>query len=305
MAWLAEQWQDIKGNVKYAIIVVVITGLVTGFGIVTHGLNWWQQAIILCILAVVVAWATVATVLTLKQKASVEGDDKPDRFVNPRWETVSDRDFLNEGIAIDGKKFYKCTFANTRLLFHGSAPTEFIDCEVSGTVILETDNEAAKHYGQLCRMFGGTPSLEEIGIMLVDSKGKGKRIASGLRDVKEIDPLQQAEMSLQQRALALAVRVREFIRLHGPRPDPERADGENTSDYVKRRLQKTRPWDDKVAGGYKSTLLPDLLQVCGELAERGLTDPELDASFRVERPQEEKLRTIVEKLRYLASKLDD
>jgi hypothetical protein len=41
--WLCRQWNDIKGNVKYAILVVLGAGVVTGTVALTHGLLVWQQ----------------------------------------------------------------------------------------------------------------------------------------------------------------------------------------------------------------------------------------------------------------------
>jgi hypothetical protein len=123
--------------------------------------------------------------------------------------------------------------------------------------------------------------------------------ASGLERERPVDP-----PSLQQRALALAQRVRQFAEKHGPRPTLARADGERTADYVMRLIAKTQPWDDTISGDYYGFLFRPIQQIRGELAQKGLIDSRLDDNFRIERPNEENLRAIVEGLRFLASKLD-
>ena len=121
-----------------------------------------------------------------------------------------------------------------------------------------------------------------------------------LKNVKQVDPL-----SLQQRTLALAQRLRQFIQKHGPRPTLIKADGERDADYIKRLIPKTQAWDDTISGDYYGFLFREIQQIRGELAQKGLIDPRLDDNFRIERPKEENLRAIVEGLRFLASQLGE
>jgi hypothetical protein len=52
-------------------------------------------------------------------------------------------------------------------------------------------------------------------------------------------------------------------------------------------------------------LFREIQKIRGELAQKGLIDSRLDDNFRTERPKEENLRSIIEGLRFLASKLDE
>jgi len=63
MNFFKKQWEQIAGNVKYAVLVFLGGVLVTGFGIVTHGLRWWQQAIVIGLFSLVTVWAVAATFL--------------------------------------------------------------------------------------------------------------------------------------------------------------------------------------------------------------------------------------------------
>lgn len=68
--WLRKQWNDIKGNVKYGAIVFVAGVALTAVGILTHGLTWWQQSILLFVFGLVLAWAIAATVLSIRRSKS-------------------------------------------------------------------------------------------------------------------------------------------------------------------------------------------------------------------------------------------
>jgi len=63
--WLLEQWRDIKGNLKFWILTVVTTGIVTVGIWITHGLQWWQQLILavlfLALFAIAIISAYAAT----------------------------------------------------------------------------------------------------------------------------------------------------------------------------------------------------------------------------------------------------
>jgi hypothetical protein len=51
--WLLKQWNDIKGNVKFATLGLVGSAAFTLVGLLTHGLTWWQRAILLFIFGVI------------------------------------------------------------------------------------------------------------------------------------------------------------------------------------------------------------------------------------------------------------
>jgi hypothetical protein len=67
MNFLKRQWEQIAGNVKYGAIVFVGSAAIAGFGIVTDGLKWWQQAIVVGLFSIVSVWAVVVTALFLRR----------------------------------------------------------------------------------------------------------------------------------------------------------------------------------------------------------------------------------------------
>jgi hypothetical protein len=61
-SWLRRQWDDIKGNVKYAIVLACGTAIVTSAVALTHGLQLWQQAALAACFLLLFGWAVIATV---------------------------------------------------------------------------------------------------------------------------------------------------------------------------------------------------------------------------------------------------
>ena len=59
--WVKRQWDDIKGNVKYALLVIVLGAVVTGLAVLVRGLPWWKDAILVFLFVLVAFWAAVAT----------------------------------------------------------------------------------------------------------------------------------------------------------------------------------------------------------------------------------------------------
>lgn len=60
-SWLKRQWDDVKGNVKFYVLTLIATGVVTGGVVVTRSLQWWQQAILVACFVLLVAWGAIAT----------------------------------------------------------------------------------------------------------------------------------------------------------------------------------------------------------------------------------------------------
>lgn len=56
--WAIRQWNDVKGNVKYGLLVSIPFIA----GIVTRGLAWWQQLVLATLCVILVAWAIVQTI---------------------------------------------------------------------------------------------------------------------------------------------------------------------------------------------------------------------------------------------------
>jgi hypothetical protein len=65
--WLAKQWNDIKGNVKYGALLVLAGVVLSGVGLLTRGFAWWQDALLLFFFGGILAWAIVATVLAAQR----------------------------------------------------------------------------------------------------------------------------------------------------------------------------------------------------------------------------------------------
>ena len=68
--WFLKQWNDIKGNAKFAAIGLGWTTALALVGLLTHGLAWWQQAILLFVFGAVLVWAIAATVLAVRRDKS-------------------------------------------------------------------------------------------------------------------------------------------------------------------------------------------------------------------------------------------
>jgi hypothetical protein len=65
------------------------------------------------------------------------------KYPSTELETVANKEFWNEEVVVDGKRFDHCKFTNVKLLFHGTAPTSFIAPTWTGIPIIETDNQPA------------------------------------------------------------------------------------------------------------------------------------------------------------------
>lgn len=59
--WIKTQWDDIKGNVKYALLLIVLGAIVTGAAALVRGLPAWKEAILVFLFAVLAFWGAVAT----------------------------------------------------------------------------------------------------------------------------------------------------------------------------------------------------------------------------------------------------
>ncbi len=59
--WLARQWQDISGNVKFAVLLLLGTGIMGAATALTHGLKRWQQIVLVALFTLVLGWALVCT----------------------------------------------------------------------------------------------------------------------------------------------------------------------------------------------------------------------------------------------------
>ena len=68
--WLIKQWQDISGNVKFAILLLLGTGIMSAATALIHGLAGWQQVILVALFALTLGWALFATFRGSRTKSS-------------------------------------------------------------------------------------------------------------------------------------------------------------------------------------------------------------------------------------------
>jgi hypothetical protein len=57
LQWLLGQWNDIKGNAKWAVVLVGLSAMVAAAIALTHGLALWQQLILAVLFIVIFGWA--------------------------------------------------------------------------------------------------------------------------------------------------------------------------------------------------------------------------------------------------------
>ncbi len=67
--WVAKQWQDISGNVKFAVLLVLGTGAMSWATALIHGLETWQQVILVTLFALIFGWALFATFHAIRPKS--------------------------------------------------------------------------------------------------------------------------------------------------------------------------------------------------------------------------------------------
>jgi hypothetical protein len=131
-------------------------------------------------------------------------------FRNPKWETVTRREFMNEQVDIDGKRFWDCSFLNITLAFHGTAPAEFMGaCKFGGNLRLVTDSPPAMHYSKLCQIFSSLPGMHA---QYVSTDANGRALSPTF-EIKELPPASKTATSTSD---LLANQAREIatIRLN-------------------------------------------------------------------------------------------
>jgi hypothetical protein len=67
--WLAKQWQDISGNFKFAVLLLLGTGVMSAVTALTNGLFLWQKVALVALFAVIFGWALIATVQANRPKS--------------------------------------------------------------------------------------------------------------------------------------------------------------------------------------------------------------------------------------------
>ena len=133
-------------------------------------------AIRLWVILLVLTWALLVYAIYIRRPPSGKDTGMGGKwragFSRPRFELVDDHKFENEEIVVDNKSFRRCSFKNVKLLFHGSAPFEFVEGTTldSGSVIFATDDPAILTFDVIQRKFASIPGAE-IQHGALDSKG--------------------------------------------------------------------------------------------------------------------------------------
>src|SRR5579883_332373 len=86
-------------------------------------------------------------------------------------QVIYGRIYRNETVEIDGKKFDHCQFENATLLYHAVAPVDFLNDQFRGTVLLKTDNDAAKGFLKLATDIQTIPGIAKVMVGEVDKNG--------------------------------------------------------------------------------------------------------------------------------------
>jgi hypothetical protein len=89
---LRKLWDDIRPNAVYSALMTILLLMWTGVVIVTHGLKWWQQAILVFLAGALFLWAAIATHLISK------GSTRKDVFAQGSSQPLTEVPSLRERI---------------------------------------------------------------------------------------------------------------------------------------------------------------------------------------------------------------
>jgi hypothetical protein len=171
------------------------------------------------------------------------------------------------------------------------------ECRIGGSVVLETDNQPAMHYAHLMRIVSDIPHIGEA-LISVDHKGNETPMSSANR----------TKLGLRERTFTLCKQLKAFLDEQGNRPDENKIPISDKDEFVRRYNAEIQPWDDKFRAAYWRRFKEKVVHVRHEFAESHLTDNSLDV--RLKEADTENLNPltisgIAERLRYLASRLDE
>lgn len=71
--WISRQWNEIKGNVKFWIVTVGLSAVITGLVTLWHKLAWWEITAAGCVFAS--GWAGALAAILERRKSMVAGSD--------------------------------------------------------------------------------------------------------------------------------------------------------------------------------------------------------------------------------------
>ena len=94
---------------------------------------------------------------------------------NLKWsdkqDTVSDKEFVNISVNVDGKRFERVTFNNVTFVYHGIGPADFVECKLLGSVNLLTDSKATVGLMSLQNFLQTVSGTSKIDISGRDASG--------------------------------------------------------------------------------------------------------------------------------------
>jgi hypothetical protein len=78
--WLLQQWNDIRGHAKWAVVLVILGAIVTAAIALTHGLALWQQLTLAVLFIVMFGWAVL---MTAAARLNLKPSSAPERQMHP------------------------------------------------------------------------------------------------------------------------------------------------------------------------------------------------------------------------------
>ena len=66
-------------------------------------------------------------------------------------EEVRGKEYRNDSVTIDGKRFIDCSFDNVTVVYNGTAKSEFVDTVPRGEIVLKSDNPSIQTMIHLMR----------------------------------------------------------------------------------------------------------------------------------------------------------
>jgi len=119
------------------------------------------------------------------------------RDMAPAINRITDRQFSNDSVVVDGKSFERCRFLNVSLVYEGTGDWQFLDCRFDGTVKLTATDRAAISFAALSAYVQRQPGMGAIRMAEVDkATGQGRWITPEI-------PLPQAQQSSTPKASAV------------------------------------------------------------------------------------------------------
>lgn len=271
--WIKRQWGDIKGNVKFALLLSV-PAVIAGFIAVWHKLTWYELVGAGCAFAS--GWAIAVAALVSRSTSNV-----PKLVIK------------YAGYGLDSARLSDVTIA-----LRGYIKDNRINVPITN------------------HTFGTDPYPGQRKVLIVRySVGRGMDLEVVRHENDQLvlpdvgsSVLSQAPTKLSAKAFDISKQLSEFLAEHGDRPS-EDAIWNATRDrrFIDEYRRVIEPWDDKFQAGYWRRFKERVLSVRHELAENRLVDQTLDDALMAcdTRPEPHHVKAIVERIRYLASQLED